>query len=124
MAVCGAALTLAVSELARSDRFYRQILGAIPEPGEPGTCPWYRLGPLRVTLLPNADRRSASSFPEHAMAMLWLEVDDLDALHRHCLQHAVPVIQSPDGASMIIEDPDGLVIELWQHEAPEPRTPG
>jgi catechol 2,3-dioxygenase-like lactoylglutathione lyase family enzyme len=111
------ALTIACTDKGRSARFYQEVLGADPLPREDGIgCPWYRLGPLALTLMPNAAQRSPATFPRHAMPMLWLEVDDLEAASRRFRREGVEVIRPSDGLFMLIADPDGLVIEVWQAE--------
>lgn len=114
------ALTIACTDHRRSEQFYRDVLGAETMPtDDPGYgCPWLRLGTLAITLMPNAEARSPAEFPMHAMPILWLEVDDLDAAAAHFARHGVEVIDPSDGQFMQIADPDGLVIEVWQ-SAPE-----
>jgi len=47
--------------------------------------------------------------------MLWLEVDDIKAAHELLLNAGTTIIDAPDdGMTMLIADPDGLVIEVWQ----------
>jgi catechol 2,3-dioxygenase-like lactoylglutathione lyase family enzyme len=113
----GKALTIACTNLQQSVHFYENLLGAVVLPEDGYGCPWYRLGSFVFTLLPNAAERSPASFPTHAMAMLWLEVEDLEAARGRLTQFGVKIIQPPDGQSMLIADPDGLVIEVWQSEA-------
>lgn len=114
------ALTVACSDLARSRAFYERILGAQPVPTDSGIgCPWYRLGTLMLTLMPNAAERSPAVFPDHAMPILWLEVDDLEAAETHFRRHGVPILEPSDGLFVLIADPDGLVIEVWQRESDE-----
>jgi catechol 2,3-dioxygenase-like lactoylglutathione lyase family enzyme len=110
------ALTIACTDLARSRRFYEDVLGVSPDPREGYGCPWYRLGAWSITLMPNATERSPSSFPDHAMTILWLEVDDLEAAERLFARNQVEVVQPSDGRFMMIADPDGLMIEVWQAE--------
>jgi catechol 2,3-dioxygenase-like lactoylglutathione lyase family enzyme len=113
------ALTVACTDHRRSERFYRDVLGAETLPtDDPGYgCPWLRLGTLAITLMPNAVERSPAEFPTHAMPILWLEVDDLEKAARRFARHKVEVVTPPDGQFMQIADPDGLVIEVWQAEA-------
>jgi catechol 2,3-dioxygenase-like lactoylglutathione lyase family enzyme len=114
----GKALTIACTDLRRSARFYEEVLGAAVVPTEDGIgCPWYRLGSLVLTLMPNAAERSPATFPAHAMPILWLEADDLEAAARRFARHDVEVVTPSDGQFMQVADPDGLVIEVWQAEA-------
>jgi len=110
------ALTIACTDLDRSRRFYEDVLGASPDPRDGYGCPWYRLGAWSISRMPNAAERSPSSFPDQAMTILWLEVDDLAAAERHFARNQVEVVQPSDGQFMMIVDPDGLVIEVWQAE--------
>ena len=107
------ALTIVCSDARRSGRFYQEVLGAVLLPGEI-TCQWYRLGSLTITLMPNADGRSPAIFGDHPMTMLYLEVEDLEVARLHFERHQVEVVVPSDGQMMIIADPDGLAIEVWQ----------
>jgi hypothetical protein len=51
------------------------------------------------------------------MTMLFLEVDDLEAAQEHFARRKVQVIQPSDGQMMIVVDPDGIPIEVWQQYA-------
>jgi len=109
------AVTIVCSDDSRSDRFYREVLGAVVLPGEI-TCRWYRLGSFTITLMPNAEGRSPADFGQHPMTMLYLEVDDLEAARKQFARHKVEVVVPSDGQMMIVADPDGLPIEVWQRE--------
>ncbi|OWK38540.1 hypothetical protein FRUB_07660 [Fimbriiglobus ruber] len=50
------------------------------------------------------------------MAMLWLETDDLATIAERIVRSGACVVEPSDGQSMIITDPDGIVIEIWQTE--------
>jgi catechol 2,3-dioxygenase-like lactoylglutathione lyase family enzyme len=113
------ALTIACTHLERSQQFYDIVLGAERIPTDVGW--WYRLGALKITLLPNATEPSPAAFPTHAMPILWLEVDNLPAAAERFAQYGVRVITPGDGQYMQVADPDGLVIEVWQAE---PAVPG
>jgi catechol 2,3-dioxygenase-like lactoylglutathione lyase family enzyme len=112
------AVTITCTDLERSRRVYEGVLGAEPVPTDDGIgCPWYRLGGLTVTLVPNATAAGPGVFTEQPMFMLWLEVHDIAAAHARCSKHGVRVVQTPDdGTYMLIADPDGLLIEVWQTE--------
>jgi len=118
------ALTILCTDLARSVRFYQNVLGAAPlRQDESGGGPWYTLGSLTITLVPNAAERSPADFPTHAMPMLWLEVDDLEMAHARCGAAGVEIVAEPDELFMMIADPDGLLIEVWQSDG-EPEAAG
>lgn len=113
------AVTLACTDLDRSRRFYEEILGARYLPTDGLGCPWYRLGGLTLTLMPNAAEPSPARFPDHAMPLLWLEVDDLEAAEAHFRRHDVPILDQDQGQFMLIADPDGLLLEIWQKQDDE-----
>ena len=49
------------------------------------------------------------------MPVLWLDVDNITTAHEHLKNSGTPIIQAPDDDMfMLIADPDGLVIEVWQ----------
>jgi catechol-2,3-dioxygenase len=115
------AVTIVCSDDSRSDRFYREVLGAVLLPRDI-TCQWYRLGSLTITLMPNAEGRSPAEFGEHPMTMLYLEVEDLEAARKHFARHEVEVVVPSDGQMMMVADPDGLPIEVWQREIDSDET--
>ncbi len=113
----GRSVTIACTDRERSERFYVDVLGAALIPGDGYGCRWYRLGSLTISVMPNAEHKSPATFPEHAMPVLWLEVDDIKLAHEYFKKAATPIIQAPDDDMfMLITDPDGLVIEIWQQE--------
>ena len=116
------ALTIVCTDRWRSDRFYREVLGAVDLSEDIG-CRWYKLGSFTITLMPNANKRSPATFGEHTMTMLYLEVDDLEAAASHFARHQVEVIMPSDGQMMIIADPDGLPIEVWRREIESEERP-
>lgn len=108
------ALTIVCTDLARSKHFYENVLNAEPIPSDAGTTLWYRLGTVELTLLANAEEKSPAQFPAHAMPLLWLEVDSLKAAEEHFANHDVDIVDPGDGQFIMIADPDGLIIEVWQ----------
>jgi hypothetical protein len=66
------ALTIACTNLERSERFYETVLGAVRLPTDNGIGWWYRLGTLENNLFPNCAEASPAKFPTHAMPILWL----------------------------------------------------
>ena len=128
------ALVISCRDHHRSALFYEAVLGAtrIPGDGDGYGCPWFRLGPWELSLMPNATEDSAGLLPAHAATMLMMEVDDLRAAHRYCVRAGVVVVEPPNGPYMIIADPDGLHIEVWQADdedaeltaAPDPARSG
>ena len=108
------ALTVACSDLARSRRFYQTVLGAVPVKTPDGIgCPWFRLGSFVFTLMPGAGAPSPAEYMTHAAYVPWLEVEDLAAARQRFARYKVAVIEDHE-ESMVIADPDGLLIEVWQ----------
>ena len=67
--------------------------------------------------MPGAEYKSPATFPEHAMPLLWLEVDDIRLAHEHLKNAGTAIVQDPvDETWMLVADPDGLLIEIWQGE--------
>jgi len=64
--------------------------------------------------MPNATAGSAGLLPAHAATTLMVEVDDLKAAHSFCVSAGVKIIEPPNGPYMVIADPGGLQVELWQ----------
>lgn len=115
----GKAITVCCTDPRRSERFYVDVLGAVrlPDDGH-GGCRWYKLGALTLSLVPNADSRNPAELGQHAMTTLWLEVDDIEAAYRHLASTGCEIIEAPDdGVLMLVADPDGLVLEIWQRES-------
>ncbi len=110
----GKSVTIACTDRDRSERFYEGVLGAERIPGDGYGCPRFRLGTLTLSLMFNATERSPAEFPTHAMPILWLEVADLAAAADWFARHEVEVVDPGDGQFMMVADPDGLVIEVWQ----------
>lgn len=111
------ALVISCRDRHRSAQFYEGVLGAVRLPGDGSDgygCPWFRLGVWELSLMPNATEDSAGLLPSHAATFLMLEVDDLEAAHRYCLKAGVTIVEPPNGPYMMIADPDGLQIEVWQ----------
>jgi catechol 2,3-dioxygenase-like lactoylglutathione lyase family enzyme len=108
------ALTIACTDPQRSERFYREVLGAAVLPTDNGVGWWFRLGSLDLNLLPNAAEPSPAVFPTHAMPILWLEVPELAVTAAWFARHEVAVVDPGDGQFMQVADPDGLIIEVWQ----------
>lgn len=112
------AITIACTDMAASEHFYHEVLGATRHPRDEGFgCRWFLLGTFAFNLMPNAEQRSPAVFPAHAMPILWLEVDDLAEAKRRFVKASVKIIDEPiDGPFIMVEDPDGLLIEVWQRE--------
>lgn len=113
------AITIYCTSVERSVRFYEGVLGAARKPTDNGIGDWFRLGGLDLSLVPNAAERTPATFPEHAMPVLWLEVEDLATATEHFKQEEVTLLDEGDGQFLMIADPDGLAIEVWEKEPTE-----
>lgn len=111
------AVTIACTDIARTTRFYEEVLGAVLEPGDGYGCRWYKLGQMSLSIMPNASEPSPSRMPSHPMAMLWLETDNLAAAVSRFTEFGVRILQPSDGQFMMVSDPDGIIIEVWQSES-------
>lgn len=109
------AVAIACTDQKRSERFYERILGARRQPRDGSGCAWFRLGELTLSLMPNATEPSPSKFPTHAMPIIWMEVVDLAEARRHLNRHKVPILED-EVQYLMVADPDGLLIEIWQSE--------
>lgn len=110
------ALTVACTDAQRSEAFYRDMLGATIVPTDNGIGRRFRFGELEIVLMPNAVKASPAEFPTHAMPILRLEVDDVAATTEWFAEQDVPIVDPGDDQFVMIADPDGLVIEVWQAE--------
>ena len=100
-----------------SAAFYESVLGATVDPDQDfnlGTYA-YRIGTLRIVLLHNAVGPATDEFPRNAMNLLTVEVPDLAAAYQQALRSSGGVIQPPgESPSMLLTDPDGIAIEVFQ----------
>jgi catechol 2,3-dioxygenase-like lactoylglutathione lyase family enzyme len=120
--VLSSRILLRPSDLDRSRRFYRDVLGlAIYRefgPAEdPGVVFFLGQGLLEVS-------GHGSGSPGHSV-MIWLQVRDVHAEHARLAAAGVPVIREPVAepwglTEMWIEDPDGIQIVLVEVPADHP----
>jgi catechol 2,3-dioxygenase-like lactoylglutathione lyase family enzyme len=134
---------LVVADLERSRRFYGDALGLeeVPRPHNfvfEGT--WFQVGEDQIHLLVESETTSRAGAedpgPSAAVGLathIALEVDDLERAMTRLDDHDVSLIGGPmprgDGYDQVfVRDPDGYVVELFQHtgadqsDAP-PRAP-
>lgn len=110
-------VTIICTDQRRAERFYGEVLGATPIPGGDGYgCSWFQLGAVRISLMPNAMKPVESPSVDRPGAMLWLEVSDLGEAHAFLVERGVTILSPPNGQFMLITDPDGVVIEVWQRD--------
>ena len=114
MDVLSSRILLRPSDLDRSRRFYRDVLGLaiyreIGPPDDPGMVFFLGQGLLEVS-------GRAAGPPGHAV-MIWIQVRDVRAEHARLAAAGVPVIRAPVTepwglTEMWIQDPDGIRIVL------------
>lgn len=112
------ALCIVCTDQRRTLAFYRDAFGAEVIPGEIGTCAWLRIGELPITLLANTDKPSRLNFCEQAMALVFIQSDDILAAYKRAIAHGARPIAplQPDGVTFMVADPDGIIIEVMQFE--------
>jgi catechol 2,3-dioxygenase-like lactoylglutathione lyase family enzyme len=109
-------VALSVSDVPRSIRFYETVVGLAqkPRPAFNFTGAWFALGDTReLHLLEGLD---TPVYEEPKGSHFAMEVDDIDAWHRHLEEHDAKIIllnTRADGAKQIFfEDPDQHVVEF------------
>lgn len=115
------AVCLVCTDHQRSLKFYRDAFGAKVIPGEAGSCPWLRIGDLAITLFANTDKPSHLEYSQQAMAMIFLQVDDLRAAFKRAIKFGATPIEEPEvnGVHFVVADPDGIIIEVLQADLTE-----
>jgi catechol 2,3-dioxygenase-like lactoylglutathione lyase family enzyme len=122
MDVLSSRILVRPSDLDRSRRFYRDVLGlAIYRefglPDDPGVVFFLGPGLLEVSGHP-------ASPPGHSV-MIWIQVRDVHAEHARLAAAGVPVVRGPATeprglTEMWIQDPDGIQIVLVEVPADHP----
>ena len=122
MDVLSSRILLRPSDLDRSRRFYRDVLGLaiyreFGPPDDPGVVFFLGPGLLEVS------GHTAGS-PRHSV-MIWIQVRDVRAEHARLAAAGVPIIRGPATepwglTEMWIQDPDGIQIVLVEVPADHP----
>ena len=122
MDVLTSRILLRPADLARSHRFYRDVLGLaiyreFGSPASPGLVFFLGTGFLEVS--------GRSGGPPGQSLMIWIQVRDVRAEHERLAAAGVRVIQEPRTEpwglmEMWIEDPDGVRIVLVEIPAGHP----
>ena len=122
MDVLSSRILLRPSDLDRSRRFYRDVLGLaiyrqFGPPDDPGVV--FFPGPG----LPGVSGHSAG--PPGRSVMIWIQVRDARAEHARLAAAAVPIVRGPaiepwGLTEMWIQDPDGIQIVLVEVPADHP----
>jgi predicted enzyme related to lactoylglutathione lyase len=120
--VLSSRILLRPADLARSRRFYRDVLGLavyreFGPPADPGMVFFLGAGLLEVS--------GGSEGPAGNSVLIWLQVRDVDAEHERLAAAGVRVLRGPVTEpwgliEMWIEDPDGVRIVLVEVPAGHP----
>jgi catechol 2,3-dioxygenase-like lactoylglutathione lyase family enzyme len=121
--VLSSRILLRPSDLDRSRRFYRDVLGLAiyrefgPPPDDPGVVFFLGPGLLEVS--------GHTAGPAGHSVMIWMQVRDVDAEHARLAAAGVPIIRGPATepwglTEMWIQDPDGIQIVLVEVPADHP----
>ena len=111
-------VSFAVSDLARSRRFYEDVLGLteIPRPDFGLAGVWYSAGENEVHLIATPEGNDVGRPPGSLTPLAnhqAFAIDDYDKVLRMLEERGVEVMQtSPEAGQLWIRDPDGNVIEL------------
>ena len=122
MDVLSSRIILRPSDLDRSRRFYRDVLGLaiyreFGPPGDPGVVFFLGPGLLEVS--------GHTAGPAGRSVMIWIQVRDVHAEHARLAAAAVPIVRGPATepwglTEMWIQDPDGIQIVLVEVPADHP----
>ncbi len=122
MDVLSSRILLRPSDLDRSRRFYRDVLGLavyreFGPPDDPGVVFFLGSGFLEVSGL--------AAGPAGRSVMIWIQVRDVRGEHVRLAAAGVPVVRAPATEpwgliEMWIEDPDGIRIVLVEVPADHP----
>ena len=122
MDILSSRILLRPSDLARSRRFYRDVLGLaiyreFGPPDDPGVVFFLGQGLLEVS--------GHATSPPGRSVMIWIQVRDIHAEHARLVAAAVRIIREPATEpwgliEMWIEDPDGIRIVLVEVPADHP----
>jgi len=120
--VLSSRILLRPSDLNRSRRFYRDVLGLaiyreFGSPEDPGMVFFLGPGLLEIS--------GPAAGPPGSSVMIWIQVRDVRAEHARLTAAGVPVIRQPAVEpwgliEMWIEDPDGIRIVLVEVPADHP----
>ena len=122
MDILSSRILLRPSDLDRSRRFYRDVLGLaiyreFGPPDDPGVVFFLGQGLLEVS--------GHATSPPGRSVMIWIQVRDIHAEHARLVAAAVRIIREPATEpwgliEMWIEDPDGIRIVLVEVPADHP----
>jgi catechol 2,3-dioxygenase-like lactoylglutathione lyase family enzyme len=120
--VLSSRIILRPSDMDRSRRFYRDVLGLaiyreFGPPGDPGVVFFLGPGLLEVS--------GHTAGPAGRSVMIWIQVRDVYAEHARLAAAGVPIVRGPATEpwgliEMWIQDPDGIQIVLVEVPADHP----
>jgi predicted enzyme related to lactoylglutathione lyase len=120
--VLSSRILLRPTDLGRSRRFYRDVLGLaiyreFGPPADPGVVFFLGPGLLEVS--------GHTAGPAGRSVMIWIQVRDLYAEHARLVAAGVPIVRGPATEpwgliEMWIQDPDGIQIVLVEVPADHP----
>lgn len=108
-----------VSDLAKAEDFYGNILGLLPAANRSANFPgiWYQVGNYQIHLIVRQDYTNEPCNKEKwgRNPHLALEVDNLELAKTTIQEQGYPIQLSASGrAAFFTQDPDGNIIELSQ----------
>jgi catechol 2,3-dioxygenase-like lactoylglutathione lyase family enzyme len=115
-------VTLVVKDLARTRRFYVDVLGMrqVPRPNFSFAGDWYQAGDTQIHIILEAEGSGPAGTgkePHSRSRHFAFLVDSAEAAHRQLLEQGIPIVSPPkmrpDGAVQVfVHDPDGHLVEL------------
>jgi catechol 2,3-dioxygenase-like lactoylglutathione lyase family enzyme len=123
------AATLQVSDVVRSEAFYREKLG-FAGGGFWGDPPCFTIvGRGAVTIFLDQSREAGAAIPVNQYWAAYVYVDDVDAYCGELRQKGVEILRGPEDMEhgcreFDVKDLDGHIIGFGQDLVPEPDGPG
>ena len=111
-------VALLVTDPARAEMFYGEILGLEPAPRSltfPGL--WFQVGDFQIHLIHNDGWQAPCPRPDKwgRNPHMAFQVNDLEAIKTRLVDHQYPVQLSASGrAALFTQDADGNIVELSQ----------
>ena len=108
-------ITLLVSDLERSFRFYTQQIGWPPSPETRPNAHAFATKPIAIAIREAPEVASENPHPGQGI-IIWLHTPDSTALYAELKRRGVPIVEelrkSPFGMIFSFQDPDGYVISV------------
>lgn len=107
-------ITLIVTDLAASYKFYKDTIGLPESPEKQPNAHAFATKPCGLAIRQSSDRRKADK-PGQGI-MVWFRSGDAAALHAELKKRGVPIVEelrkSPFGMIFSFKDPDGYVLTV------------